>query len=50
VRIDQALAAIPLERIDYVWLIDPHPFDPKLVADMRPVWRGPGSVLYQARP
>ena len=50
VRIDQALAAIPSERIDYVWLIDPHPFDPKLVADMRPVWRGPGSVLYQARP
>jgi hypothetical protein len=49
-RIDQALAILPRNVADYVWLIDPPPYDPKLVADMRPVWRGPGSVLYQVRP
>jgi len=49
-RIDQALAALPRNAVDYLWLIDPPPYDPKLVADMHPVWRGPGSVLYQVRP
>jgi hypothetical protein len=48
--IDRALRGLPREHFDYVWLIDPPPFDPKLVAGMRPVWRGPGSVLYQVRP
>ena len=35
---------------EYVWVIDPPPFDEKLTAGMRPVWRGPGSVLYQVKP
>lgn len=48
--IDRALRGLPREHFDYVWLIDPPPYDEKLVADMRPVWRGPGSVLYQVRP
>ncbi|HEU4704405.1 MAG TPA: hypothetical protein VFS45_01660 [Sphingomicrobium sp.] len=48
--IDRALERLPREHFDYVWLIDPPPFDPGLVAGLRPVWRGPGSVLYQVRP
>jgi hypothetical protein len=23
------------------------PYDPALAADMKPVWRGPGSILYR---
>jgi hypothetical protein len=30
-----------------LWLIDPPPYDPKLVADVQPVWRGAGSILYR---
>ena len=25
-------------------------FDPATVADMKPVWRGPGSILYKTKP
>ena len=48
--IDRALRRLPREHFDYVWLIDPPPFDPKLVEGLHPVWRGPDSVLYQVRP
>ena len=48
--IDQSLATLPRDDFDYVWLIDVPPFDPATVADMRAVWRGPGSILYQTRP
>jgi hypothetical protein len=48
--IDRALRAWPRDKFDYIWLIDAPPFDQKLVAGMRPVWRGPDSVLYQIRP
>ncbi|MBA3512728.1 MAG: hypothetical protein H0T81_12625 [Sphingomonas sp.] len=48
--IDRALAELPREHFDYVWLIDPPPFDPQLVDGMHLVWRGPDSVLYQVRP
>ena len=48
--IDRALRRLPREHFDYVWLIDPPPFDPKLVNGLHPVWRGPDSVLYQVRP
>ncbi|HXH53941.1 MAG TPA: hypothetical protein VNH53_11030 [Sphingomicrobium sp.] len=43
----EALAAFPRDRFDYLWLIDPPPYDPAAVNDLRPVWRGPGSILYQ---
>ena len=49
-QIDQSLATLPRDDFDYVWLIDVPPFDPATVADMRAVWRGPGSILYQTRP
>ena len=46
-EIDESLAALPRDDFDYVWLIDVPPYDPATAADMRLVWRGPGSVLYQ---
>ena len=45
--IDESLAALPRNDFDYVWLIDVPPYDPALVANIEPVWRGPGSVLYR---
>lgn len=45
--IDRSLKAIPRQAFDYVWLIDPPPFDADLTKDMQAVWRGPGSVLYR---
>jgi hypothetical protein len=48
--IGRALRSFPREHFDYLWLIDPPPFDPKQVAGLHPVWRGPDSVLYQVRP
>ena len=48
--IDRALRSFPREHFDYLWLIDPPPFDPQQVAGLHPVWRGPDSVLYQVRP
>ena len=48
--IDRALRAWPRDKFDYLWMIDPPPYDPKLVAGLRPVWRGPDTVLYQVEP
>ena len=43
---DRALAAIPRDAFDYVWLVDMPPHDPRLLDGMTPIWRGPGSLLY----
>ncbi|MEA3081029.1 MAG: hypothetical protein QOD54_697, partial [Sphingomonadales bacterium] len=48
--IDDSLSRLPRKDFDYVWLIDVPPYDPATVADMRPVWRGPGSILYKTQP
>ncbi|MES2136484.1 MAG: hypothetical protein V4502_05425 [Pseudomonadota bacterium] len=48
--IDQSLTALPREDFDYVWLVDVPPYSPQTVADMKPVWRGPGSILYRTKP
>jgi hypothetical protein len=48
--IDESLSTLPRGDFDYVWLIDVPPFSPATVADMKPVWRGPGTILYQTRP
>jgi hypothetical protein len=48
--IDESLSTLPRKDFDYVWLIDAPPYDPATVADMRPVWRGPGSILYKTQP
>ena len=49
-QIDQSLATLPRNDFDYVWLIDPPAYNPETVADMKLIWRGPGSFLYQTRP
>jgi hypothetical protein len=48
--VDDSLANLPRKDFDYVWLIDVPPYDLATVADMQPVWRGPGSVLYRTQP
>ena len=48
--IDQSLSTLPRDDFDYVWLIDPPAYNPDTVADMKLVWRGPGSMLYKTRP
>jgi hypothetical protein len=48
--IDISLGTLPRGDFDYVWLIDVPPYDPAIVADMKPVWRGPGSILYKTQP
>ena len=44
--IDWSLRAIPREAFDFVWLLDPPPFDQASASGLTPVWRGEGSVLY----
>jgi hypothetical protein len=48
--IDNSLSTLPRNDFDYVWLIDAPPYSAGVVADMKPVWRGPGSILYKTRP
>jgi hypothetical protein len=48
--IGASLTALPRKDFDYVWLIDVAPYDPAAAADLTPVWRGPGSILYQTHP
>lgn len=45
-----ALRAIPREAFDYIWLIDPPPHDPRLLAGLQEVWRDGRSVLYRLHP
>lgn len=45
--IDHSLATFPRHAFDYVWLIDPPPYDPALVRDLQPIWRDGTSVLYR---
>lgn len=49
-QIDDSLSNLPRDDFDYVWLIDVPPYSPKTVSDMKPVWRGPDSILYKTRP
>ncbi|QIL03246.1 hypothetical protein G7078_01785 [Sphingomonas sinipercae] len=47
--INRALATIPRDGFDYVWLIDPLPFDPRLAHGLEPVWAGNnGSILLRS--
>ena len=45
--IDQALATFPRPAFDYVWLIQPPPYDIRLTRGLQPVWRNGQSVLYR---
>jgi hypothetical protein len=45
--LDQSLAGFPRAAFDYVWLIQPPPYDPKLTKGLQPIWRSGTSVLYR---
>jgi hypothetical protein len=47
--IDRSLSEVPRGAFDYIWLIDIVPSDPKSTEGLRPVWRGPASILYRLR-
>jgi hypothetical protein len=47
--IRDALTELPRDKFDFIWLVDAPPYDPAWVADVHPVWRGPGSILYRVR-
>ena len=47
--IGEALRRFPRASFDYVWLIDPPPYDSRLTAGMTPVWRDGSSVVYRIR-
>lgn len=47
--IDYSLRRLPRDGFDYLWLVDPPPFDRRLTRDMQLVWRGEGSILYRLR-
>ena len=49
-RVDYAFSKLPHDKLDYLWMIDPPPIDPKWVEGMEEVWRGKGSVLYRLHP
>ena len=44
---NMALSTFPREAFDYVWLIDPPPYDPHLTYGLQPIWRSGTSVLYR---
>ncbi len=48
--VDDSLSNLPRQDFDYVWLIDPPPYGPETVSDLKLVWRGPNSFLYQTHP
>lgn len=45
--IDESLGALPRGDFDYVWLVDVPSYNPEEVYGLRPLWRGPGTILYQ---
>jgi hypothetical protein len=48
--IDEALEAIPDGAFDFLWLIDPPPFDPGLVNRFEEIAKGGGWRLFQLNP
>jgi hypothetical protein len=45
--IDESLEALPRSDFDFVWLVDPPPYDASLLTGTTVVWRGPRSILYR---
>jgi hypothetical protein len=43
----EALSTFPRQGFDYVWMIRPPAFDPRLAEGLRPLWRSGTSVLYR---
>ena len=42
-----ALRFFPRQAFDYVWLIRPPAYDPRLAEGLRPIWRSGTSILYK---
>jgi hypothetical protein len=42
-----ALEIVPRDAFDYIWLINPPPYDAKLASGLEPIWRSGTSVLYR---
>lgn len=42
-----SLTLFPREAFDYVWLVNPPPYDARLASDLTPVWRSGRDVLYR---
>ena len=45
--LDDSLRYLPRTGFDYVWLIQPPEYDPRLTAGFQPVWRNGRSVLFR---
>jgi hypothetical protein len=45
--VNQAIAQVPRDAFDYVWIINSPPLDPRVAGDLRPIWRSGGSVLFR---
>ena len=45
--ISEALAEFPRDAFDYVWLVQPPPYDPALTNGLTPIWRSGTSVLFR---
>jgi hypothetical protein len=43
--LDESLRLLPRPAFDYLWLIAPPRYDPRLTAGMEPVWRNGSSML-----
>ncbi len=48
--ITTVLGNFPRAAFDYVWIIDPPPFDQRLMGDAALVFRAQGTLLYRLRP
>ncbi len=47
--IDRSLAKFPRPAFDYVWLINPPPFDPKYAKDLTLIWSDGTSKLFKVQ-
>lgn len=47
--VSEALKLLPRQAFDFVWLIDPPPYDPALVRGLDPVWASGTSRLFRVR-
>jgi hypothetical protein len=48
--LDDSLRLLPRQAFDYLWLIEPPAYDPRLTAGMEIVWQDGASRLFRIRP